>query len=175
MIPLISFSTQRGPCLPAASKALKKRKVQGQDLSAFEECMNRNCEFRRMPECEPQQRRNAKAQVAAFFSCPGIAIGECPLAWWAAQGCKAFPSLVTAARKALATPGTSAVIERTWSSGRRLLAFNKAQMDGEFAGNILRSHYNVTPLGLWSTGDEDSHGESTDEETSSVPEPVWRL
>ena len=58
-------------------------------------------------------------QVVAYLSGPVLPIGECPLLWWHEHGAKAFPGLTVLARQALACPGSCAVIERTWSAGKR--------------------------------------------------------
>ena len=65
-------------------------------------------------------------QMAAYLNSPTVELNTCPLQWWNNYGQTGFPLLTVLARRALSTPGTSAIIERTWSTGRRMLRFNQA-------------------------------------------------
>ena len=87
--------------------------------------------------------------------------------WWQDIGSKAFPLLVPFACKYLAVAGSSGRVERTWSSGRLLLPFMRASLDGDLAGDILRLRSNMGALGMMRSffaGDEE-------EDTHEVPEP----
>ena len=53
------------------------------------------------------------------------------------------------ARKYLAIPGTNGGVERLWSSARRLLHYDKGQMDTSQVARTLMLRANAEELGLW--------------------------
>ena len=74
-----------------------------------------------------------------------------PLAIWAkvAAGSPAHRFLAPLARKYLAAPGGSGSIERLWSEGRRVLAWNRHALSDTRVSQLLRLKFNMAQLGEW--------------------------
>ena len=95
------------------------------------------------------------AAVAEWFRGPPLPPGESPLAWWASLVgpggtlCPTAMYLAPLARKYLCTPGASGTIERLWSDGRRLLAWNRHALREDRVGQLLRLKFNSRSCGAW--------------------------
>ena len=78
-----------------------------------------------------------------------------PLQWWAecvAEGAKmpdAIRFMIPLARKYLAVPGANGSIERVWSSGRRVLVFNRQSLSSAHVHMLLTLKHNMEGLGMW--------------------------
>ena len=138
--------------IPLGGQRKRLRRITSDDvgsLQSFSDSLNRLCgEPVRPDRSAAPLRRDFQAAVRAFFSSPGIALGEDALHWWQEIGSKAFPLLVPLARKYLAVGGSSGRIGRTWSAGRLLLPFMRSSLDGDLAGDILRLRSNMGSLGM---------------------------
>jgi hypothetical protein len=112
--------------------------------------------------------------IDCYLAEPALAAFDDPLAWWKETGKQKFPYLCQAARKFLGTTGSSAKVERLWSSGRYLLEYFRSSLDGGLAGNILQLRENMRLLGLWEENTEDPD-DSEDEADDWVEGPILDL
>lgn len=69
-------------------------------------------------------------QVNSYFAGPPIGKEEDPLRWWKLRQ-KEIPALSDLARVFLAVPATSTPAERAFSSGRRILPFDRSRRTSE--------------------------------------------
>ena len=101
------------------------------------------------------------AAVTEWFRGPPLPPGESPIAWWASLAgpggtlCPTAMYLAALARKYLCTPGASGSIERLWSDGRRLLAWNRHALQEDRVGQLLRLKFNARRCGVWPPGQLD--------------------
>jgi hypothetical protein len=109
---------------------------------------------------QPAGRKDLKNRVAqawrAYLALPQPDRASDPLAWWAGHVRPKAGSptsvghvLGPLARKYLAIPGTNGGVERLWSSARRLLNYDKGQMDTAQVARTLMLRANAEELGLW--------------------------
>ena len=57
--------------------------------------------------------------------------------------------MIPLARKYLAVPGANGSIERVWSSGRRVLVFNRQSLSSAHVHMLLTLKHNMEQLGMW--------------------------
>jgi hypothetical protein len=104
---------------------------------------------------EAPAARLARDAVADWLASPLMPPDSSPLEFWGkAAGPDACTSsyasiLAPLARKYLCAPGASGTIERLWSEGRRVLAFNRHALSEERVGQLLRLKFNMSRVGAW--------------------------
>ena len=148
---------------PSGGMAIRRpRKVRRIDSDAvrFAESLS----FQSSPAAPQQVQLQVLAQqsVESYLAEPGLGAFDDPLAWWRNTGKEKFPLLVPAVRKYLGTTGSSAKVERLWSSGRYLLEYFRSSLDGALAGSILQLRENMQLLGMWQ--DDKADAESSEDE-----------
>lgn len=92
--------------------------------------------------------------VADWLASPSVPADVDPLAWWAAEAAKesrpvSITVLTTLARKYLCIPGANGSVERVWSSGRRILTFNRQSLAGSRVSQLLSLKHNAALSGQW--------------------------
>ena len=142
---------------PSARDVLAGRR--GRSLPGMEQLLARRAAAQ-PAQPQPAGRKDLKQRVAqawrAYLALPQPDRASDPLSWWAAHVNPKVGSptsvgqvLGPLARKYLAIPGTNGGVERLWSSARRLLNYDKGQMDTAQVARTLMLRANAEELGLW--------------------------
>ena len=110
--------------------------LQGQAAPTEDAVVNRGIGF------NVSSLKQLKKQIAKYKSLPAAPLEESPLQWWKLKE-PAHPHLAALARDLLASPGSTAALERAFSHFGHVFSTQRARLDARLGAGVLFCHENI--------------------------------